>query len=1049
MTNQRTWPRTGRGLGRRGGTPHRANSVTCRRTLAVRCLAMLLPLLVPCRAIAQDATGADPVQSMGFPSTWKPYVGASLLLSNTGTGTAAGGQGLIGMHKELMDPIVGGPALRGEAYLGGTSAGVDGGARLLLAIPVIWVAGGVDYSISLDRTDFILSLMFPTTRGGYFHTGAEARLDWIPARDQSFEIGIRVPVFQRYMGKTRQYKTEVDLPRPSSEQRRKPVPHDEMDSLMAEVHRRGTQMLKFSSFFFDDEGGSYQESLTRARTRARDVKAILDAPVPPGAAPPSYASTEAAYHRALDAAFGAALTGGRPDTALGQPMARQAESIVFGQVILPYDRRFGQYKQPNSLLGLGTSAHDQFRRWLDGQTGLAPAQRTSALDVFDRWLAVLDHLRSEYSLDSTNDSRLIWLPMQLAIRPDQHDDQAEIDAIIERLVRQDFTEDNAALYLSGQQFLFELSRMIRQTEHYQVLWIHDFRGMTPEGRPDRVAFAMTLHGYMANLRRKVEAYQRTGSFPTYMIFLDQNYYEANKGKTFLGLLNDPLGAPFSLPGRDSLSVAMQAALRASQDSLRAAVASASRLQAAAARHPDPTGWLRQTIRVHVSITNPSDLSFRSNHLLGLPFAPDNLMRDHRKLAFRDVTDSDPASGEAIFTGVGIGEHYATPTWDDRAILVSGSSLLELKAQARLLLLQQGFKESEIPAPLQPQAKPADYDSLVAALEARGAVARGMNLHNKTGWDQKDASIIHMALYNLMPPGSVLYIPDSIWTNFLWAGQLVAAALRGCHVYVVAPAVGHAPSDAPFTMSRMQETYVRLAVVYQELEPELEAAGGALHVGVYTRKTGIGDLGASADEVADTYQKYPFLKEEFPFTPAFFAELRRLADSLSRLDVRANQLLQDEVERAVTIHRKTQFFGTREVLGRIAGSPEMLQLLKDWTTQLQVPFSDSLSHVAIQDRPELQALRPLRTALNALPPELRSRAVTYLTVGSLNKDYRSAVLDGEAVYLLSGDWSLIGWPDFFAEWGFVTWVTGPEELEQYLPPYTDSQRWLGRRLRRIL
>ncbi len=399
--------------------------------------------------------------------------------------------------------------------------------------------------------------------------------------------------------------------------------------------------------------------------------------------------------------------------------------------------------------------------------------------------------------------------------------------------------------------------------------------------------------------------------------------------------------------------------------------------------------------------------------------------------------------------MGIGEHYATPTWEDRAILVSGSSLLELKHEARLLLLQQGFTEAEIPAPLQPQPKPANYDSLVAALEARGAVARGMNLHNLTGWARKDASIVHMALYNLMPPGSVLYIPDSIWTNFLWAGQLVAAAMRGCHVYVVAPAVGHAPSAATFTMSRMQETYARLALVYEMLEPEIEATGGALHVGVYTRQSPVGDIAGAAEEVARNYEKYPFLKEEYPFGPEVYAGVQRLADSLSKLDLPSNQLLQDEFERAVTIHRKTQFFGTREALDEIARSPEMSGFLKDWSTQLQVPFTDSVSHVPIEDRPEITSFRRLATALNALPPAVRARNVSYLTVGSLNKDYRSAVLDGETVYVLSGDWSLIGWPDFFAEWGFVTWVKSPEELEQYLPPGTSTQRWMGRRLRRVI
>jgi len=106
-------------------------------------------------------------------------------------------------------------------------------------------------------------------------------------------------------------------------------------------------------------------------------------------------------------------------------------------------------------------------------------------------------------------------------------------------------------------------------------------------------------------------------------------------------------------------------------------------------------------------------------------------------------------------------------------------------------------------------------------------------------------------------------------------------------------------------------------------------------------------------------------------------------------------------------------------------------------------------VPIQGRPELRSFKALASALDSLPAKVRARNVTYLTVGSLNKDYRSAVLDGETVYVLSGDWSMIGWPDFFAEWGFVTWVSGPEELEQYLPPYSGTQRWVGRRMRRIL
>ena len=71
--------------------------------------------------------------------------------------------------------------------------------------------------------------------------------------------------------------------------------------------------------------------------------------------------------------------------------------------------------------------------------------------------------------------------------------------------------------------------------------------------------------------------------------------------------------------------------------------------------------------------------------------PDVLMRDHRKISFYDVTERDPGRGEAIFTGMGIGEHYAGPTWEDRAILVQGPSLVGLKDAARELRSEPGIR----------------------------------------------------------------------------------------------------------------------------------------------------------------------------------------------------------------------------------------------------------------------------------------------------------------------------------------------------------------------
>ena len=74
----------------------------------------------------------------------------------------------------------------------------------------------------------------------------------------------------------------------------------------------------------------------------------------------------------------------------------------------------------------------------------------------------------------------------------------------------------------------------------------------------------------------------------------------------------------------------------------------------------------------------SDLTFRTARILGLPFAPDNIIVDHRKISFRDVTELDPSKGEGVYAGVGIGEHYASATWEDRAMLAAGRALVTLK-----------------------------------------------------------------------------------------------------------------------------------------------------------------------------------------------------------------------------------------------------------------------------------------------------------------------------------------------------------------------------------
>jgi hypothetical protein len=529
----------------------------------------------------------------------------------------------------------------------------------------------------------------------------------------------------------------------------------------------------------------------------------------------------------------------------------------------------------------------------------------------------------------------------------------------------------------------------------------------------------------------------------------------------MSLLERPLTAKVKLPapGGDASespqaarelveTERMQEVLEAWQDSLRAAVAGSSRLQSDA-RERGGSKWIESVVKVHVNITHPSDMTFRTTKLLGLPISSDNLIRDHRKIAFRDVTERDPGRGTGMYTGVGVGEHYMSATWEDRALLVQGPALVRLKTAARELLLSNGFEPEEIPLPLRPEPFPADYGARVEALEAVGATARVLQVQNSVGFAMKEATVVQMLLYDLMPAGGVIYVPDSIWTSFLWTGQLVAAAFRGCHVYIVAPAAANAPSAAPMTLSRTQELYAQTAVIQRVLREPIEQVGGRFRVGLYARESGIADVPALMREAAEGIRRYPQIREEYGLPDSFFEDLEWVADSLESAGFEPPEFLFEEEARAPKLHRKTQFFATRELLATLAQNPDVVQRYRDDIRDASRSLTKSVAVDPLVEDPRVVAERPLLEAYAELPESLRGEAILYFSVGSLNKDWRGAALDGEALAFISGPWALIGWIDFLYISSRTIWLEEIEELERLLPPYSGFQVWLGKRLRNIL
>src|SRR4029078_4162370 len=135
--------------------------------------------------------------------------------------------------------------------------------------------------------------------------------------------------------------------------------------------------------------------------------------------------------------------------------------------------------------------------------------------------------------------------------------------------------------------------------------------------------------------------------------------------------------------------------------------------------------------------------------------------------------------------------------------------------------------------------------------------------------------------------------------------------------------------------------------------------------------------------------------------------------------RGTQLLENDLDRKPIIHRKTQFFATREALQGMA----MLPGAARYTAHNCAILARAGSQADTTNAEDvLEALRPMyEAARKTLPADLRSRSIYYLTRGSLNHDPRGFMLDGEVLLIVSSAWALQGYLDFIGLVGETTWI----------------------------
>lgn len=979
-----------------------------------------------------ERMGLWPGASLGQPPLWQAYGGA---FRGSDAGRPAVGL-VVGTYRPFGSAVGGVMGMGLEPVLM-LAPEVRAGGRVLFTSRAVSLSAGAQWISGGKRFEPIVSWNTAVRRGGIVGHGSTLRLDWLPNGRDRLNAGFTVP-FSAHAGHTRPRTTGVSLPKGRLPALPPPSLPPAADSALHTLAAAGVDMARFMEGFPTVRGGSLRRSLLAFRDRVRPLRDSILRPREEFPAGIRYDDVEARFHGALQAAFAATLGAHR-----GEGAARAARRAMLDEVILPLDALLGRVKEgPGHLAGLQVRAERRFERWIADSSDAGEPEQHQARHVFRRYGQFVNAMYQRQPPSGAR-SRVTWLPPQFALLPSEHDEQGELDALIGRATTHAFSHDNRITYVRSTEVQYEFLRTIRAAREYHVLWLHDFMGRN-RGEVDAVGFAVTVDGYLSALTRGVTEFDRTGRLPTFMVFLDQHFYDLRDGRLWMTLLEDPLGASDRVLARDTL---LSRQLRAGLTALREAVAGSPRLQAEAARRGGDA-WLRSVVRVHVSVTFPSDFTYRSNNIVpGVPFVPDNIMRDHRKLAFYDLREDDPNRGELLIAGAGVGEQYASGTWDDRALLLKGPAALEAKARARDLLRAHNVRDQDLPPVLRPATGGEPTSPLGG--DPRN-VASVLQLHNEPGFGTKPSTVARAMLYSLMPPGSLIVVPDPLWLSGEWAGMLVGAAMRGAEVFVIAPSILNAPSAGLPQISTTHDLMAELLIMVEELAPVISRAGGGLHIGIFTAKEDVNDVRAQISEISAGLRRSTMAQRAFPFPASLVAATDSLPTMLDLPTHAPLAIAEDALLRLPQLHQKTQFFATREAVSRLVKIPAWREIfLRVFTVRiLQASALRDTAGAEVAARAYMGAgLRMIEEYRAGLASP--NRDVLYLTLGSQNQDPRGMLLDGEASVVVSGVGAVVSLPDFYYMIARSTWITRLDQLRRFYPEVDNLRRRLGRMIRYAL
>ena len=165
-----------------------------------------------------------------------------------------------------------------------------------------------------------------------------------------------------------------------------------------------------------------------------------------------------------------------------------------------------------------------------------------------------------------------------------------------------------------------------------------------------------------------------------------------------------------------------------------------------------------------------------------------------------------------------------------------------------------------------------------------------------------------------------------------------------------------------------------------------------------------------------------------------------------------------------LHLKANFFASAVGWDKLMRRPELGELILLHTEYLASQAMMQQAANAGEEATPLDDLPDVRSAPEKLmrvwfrlvedlvadaTPEEREKIAYYFTVGSVNHDYRSMVLNAETMIIATQWPALSGFLDFRLLPGLCEWVRTQEEIDALLPPPSSLHRAMSNFLRILL